>query len=110
MVGTQPPPEILAAAPVVYGGHSLDTAAAELESSVEGARAVAGGSAPGAWGDLPLVVVTPGGRGPRLGERVAALSRAGRHVVAEGSGHYVQYDRPQIVVDAILEVLEQGRS
>ncbi|MGH2572232.1 MAG: alpha/beta fold hydrolase [Actinomycetota bacterium] len=110
MVGTEPPPEVLAAAPVVYGAHSLDTAAEELEASVEGARAVTDVSQPGAWGDLPLVVVTAEeGGDPRFGERVAALSRVGRHVVAEGSGHYVQYDRPQLIVDAILEVVEQVR-
>jgi hypothetical protein len=40
---------------------------------------------------------------------VAALSTAGRHVVAEGSGHYVQYDRPSIIVDVIQAVIEQVR-
>jgi pimeloyl-ACP methyl ester carboxylesterase len=110
MVGTRPPPEVLAAAPVGYGAHTLNTAVEELEASVEGAREVADRSAPGAWGSLPLIVVTAEeGGDPRFGERIAVLSTTGRHVVAEGSGHYVQYDRPQIVVDAIGAIIEQVR-
>ena len=110
MVGARPPPEVLAAASVVYGAHTLNTAAEELEASVEGARAVAEGSRPGAWGALPLVVVIAAeGGAPGFGARVAALSTAGRHVVAEGSGHYVQYDRPSLVADVIRAVVEQVR-
>jgi hypothetical protein len=40
-------------------------------------------------------------------EELAALSDAGRHLVAQSSGHYVQYDQPQIVVDAVLDVRSQ---
>lgn len=110
MVGTQPPPEVLSSAPVVYGAPSLNTATEELEASVEGARAVADGSAPGAWGDLPLVVVTAEAGGDlRFQGRLATLSTVSRHVVAEGTGHYVQYEQPQIVVDAIRGIMEQLR-
>jgi len=44
---------------------------------------------------------------PDHGERVAALSTLGRHLAAEESGHYIQYTRPEMVVDAIREVLAQ---
>jgi hypothetical protein len=40
---------------------------------------------------------------------IAVLSRASYQVVAERSGHYVQYDRPQIVVEAIRAIVEQVR-
>jgi pimeloyl-ACP methyl ester carboxylesterase len=38
-------------------------------------------------------------------QRTAALSPLGHLVVAEGAGHFVQGDRPDVVVEAILETL-----
>jgi pimeloyl-ACP methyl ester carboxylesterase len=35
---------------------------------------------------------------------------AGRLVVAERSGHYIQLERPQLVLDAIAEVLTAART
>jgi pimeloyl-ACP methyl ester carboxylesterase len=111
MVGTEPPDPVMDNAAVVYGPRSLATAAEELRASVEGARDVSAATAPGAWGSLPIVVITAGSDGdPELGEEVAALSEASRHIVADGSGHYVQYERPQVVVDAIVDVVERART
>jgi pimeloyl-ACP methyl ester carboxylesterase len=111
MVGTEPPIPVMDNAAVVYGPGSLATAAEELRASVEGARDVSAAAAPGAWGSLPVVVITAGSDGdPELGEELAALSEAGRQIMAEGSGHYVQYERPQVVVDAILDVVERVRT
>jgi pimeloyl-ACP methyl ester carboxylesterase len=69
-------------------------------------------------GDLPLVVVTrgiPEETGPdakqleaehRAGhEAMARLSRKGRLVVAERSGHHVQLDQPELIVTVIQEVV-----
>lgn len=111
MVGTDPPGQVVTAAAVVYGATALDTAVEELESSVAGARSVLdAANGPGAWGTLPLVVITAGeGGDPRHGELVAALSEVGRHVVAGGSGHYVQYTRPDVVVEAVREMLRRIR-
>ncbi len=64
--------------------------------------------------DVPLVVVAATDHADTaerealwldVQRRTAALSPQGRLVVAEGSGHFVQQDRPQIVVDALLDVL-----
>ena len=33
---------------------------------------------------------------------LASLSTHSRHVVVEGSSHYIQYDDPELVVDAII--------
>lgn len=111
MVGTEPPDPVMDNAAVVYGPRSLATAAEELRASVEGARDVSAATAPGAWGSLPVVVITAGSDGdPQLGEELAALSEAGRQIIAEGSGHYVQYERPQVVVDAILDIVESART
>ena len=69
-------------------------------------------------GDLPLVVLTrglPEENGPdakaleaehrRDHEAVAALSRRGKLVVATHSGHHVQLDEPELVIQAIRDVL-----
>lgn len=59
-------------------------------------------------GDMPLVIVS-GGAQPEdvLADhgRLAGLSRHGRHVVAANSGHWVQLDRPDVVIAAIREVI-----
>ncbi len=41
---------------------------------------------------------------------LAGLSTASTHLVAEKSGHYIQVDEPQIVIDAVLNVLEQTKA
>lgn len=58
--------------------------------------------------DLPLVVISAGSAGPAIleGHRaLAAQSSCGRHVVAEGSGHWVQLDRPDIIVEEALGMM-----
>ena len=40
-------------------------------------------------------------------EELAALSSRGRRIVVEDSGHYIQIDQPQVVIDAIRDVFEQ---
>jgi hypothetical protein len=41
---------------------------------------------------------------------LAALSADSRHVLAEGSGHYVHLDQPAFVVEAIRELVARVRS
>lgn len=60
--------------------------------------------------DVPLIVISAGKTAPEVLEahrRTAALSARGRHIVAEGSGHWVQLDAPELVVNAVLEVAAQ---
>jgi len=62
----------------------------------------------GGYGDLPLVTISstdPGDYRLRQQEALARLSRRGRHVVASKSGHWIPLDQPQVVIDAIREVL-----
>jgi pimeloyl-ACP methyl ester carboxylesterase len=63
--------------------------------------------------DTPLVVVTgaAGADANRLArhEALAARSRRGRHVLAEGSGHWIPLDRPDVVVAAVRGVVELVR-
>ncbi|MDP3196917.1 alpha/beta fold hydrolase [Tabrizicola sp.] len=66
-------------------------------------------------GAIPLVVIAAGDSMasiPGWAEaqaELAALSREGRLVVAEGSSHLVQIDQPEIVIDAVLSVLDVAR-
>lgn len=74
------------------------------------------------YGDLPLIVVSAGKPGlwaPEAKDEypalqadwtdshaaLAALSRRGERRVADGSGHLVQLEKPQAVVDAVLDVV-----
>jgi len=66
----------------------------------------------GSLGNLPLVVISAG-RKPEASrldhQRTAALSSRGRHIVAEGSGHWIHLDDPEIVVSAIRQVIDEGK-
>ncbi len=62
----------------------------------------------GGYGDLPLVTISatePGDYRLRQQEALARLSQRGRHVIASNSGHWIPLDQPQVVIDAIREVL-----
>jgi pimeloyl-ACP methyl ester carboxylesterase len=58
--------------------------------------------------DVPLVVISSGELPPdRIEEhrQFARLSSTGRHIVATRSGHWVPFDEPELVVDAIRNAL-----
>jgi len=40
---------------------------------------------------------------------VAAASARGRHQVVKDSGHWIQLDQPQAVIEAIASVVNQAR-
>lgn len=81
-------------------------------------------------GDLPLTVISHGQLDtaavpPSLGQQVrdeyeaawqklqveiTSLSTRGRRIVAERSGHNVIFDQPEIITDAILEMLHSSSS
>ncbi len=59
-------------------------------------------------GDLPLIVLSAADSpASRIAEhkRIAGYSGCGRWMMAEGSGHWIQLDRPDLVVSAIREVI-----
>jgi pimeloyl-ACP methyl ester carboxylesterase len=63
---------------------------------------------------FPLAVVTPGLREtvPEWSEYqsdLATLSTDSAYLVAEGSGHYVQLDRPDLVVKAVTNIVRKIR-
>lgn len=73
-------------------------------------------------GELPLTVITrglPEETGPEGAAReaehkqdqtvIAALSRHGKQIIAEHSGHHVQLEEPQLVVSSIQEIVTATR-
>lgn len=59
---------------------------------------------------LPLTVISGERAAPAVIEehiRTAALSSQGRHVLAQGSGHWIQLDNPALVADEVIRILKQ---
>ena len=80
----------------------------------------------GSFGDLPLAVLShdpeklsndlPADLAKSVNtlwqgmqEDLAHLSTRGTQTVAKNSGHYIQIDRPDVVIDAVRNVVEQAR-
>ena len=93
----------------------------DLVASLEQARAA------GDLGNLPLTVITAGrpdlppfidrnvrerlaGSWLESQRALALLSSAGKHVIAEESGHCVQCDQPALVSDVIRRMVESARN
>jgi pimeloyl-ACP methyl ester carboxylesterase len=47
--------------------------------------------------------------GMAMQRELVSLSTNGRHIVAADSGHYMQYDQPQLIVDTIRELVARLR-
>ncbi|MEO8287099.1 MAG: alpha/beta hydrolase [Chloroflexota bacterium] len=68
-------------------------------------------------GDRPLIVLAAGQNmhntmlptWPEAQSRLAALSTNGRLIVVEGSGHSIQSEHPDVVIDAVRQVVAQVR-
>jgi pimeloyl-ACP methyl ester carboxylesterase len=83
-------------------------------------------AAPMRLGDKPLIVLTRGikeanhagspegvGQGEQawseLQADLARRSSSGKQIIAEKSGHHIQFDQPDLVIDAIRQVVEATR-
>ncbi len=79
--------------------------------------------APGAFGDMPLVVLSHSIDSParpyaalgnfahqRLHEQTAALSTHGVHLIVPETHHNIEVDQPQAIIDAIEDVLDAAGS
>jgi len=104
--------------------HSAREYVAETNSIPESAAQTA---ASGRLGDLPLIVLShdpdkPSGDVPadlakpmndawgKMQEELAQLSTRGRRLVVKNSSHYIQIDQPEVVVDAVKNVVDQVRA
>lgn len=112
---------------VVLSDKFLKTVAAETIAVEENYAAVRAAHIT-TLGEMPLIVLTAPeqftaleGRVPaqdleylrnvvsELQVELSALSPNGKQVMVKGSGHHIQVDRPQVVIDAIREVVEAVR-
>ncbi len=60
--------------------------------------------------DLPADVAIRVGQLVQDGQRdLAGLSSRSRHIIAHESGHHIQLDQPEMVIDAIRQVVEAVR-
>src|SRR5262249_41441723 len=76
-------------------------------------EATASAGAISSLGDLPLIVISSGDQPADVlaaHEQLAKLSACGRVVLASKSGHWVPYDEPDLIVDAIREIVERFRT
>ncbi len=58
--------------------------------------------------DIPVTVISGAHLTPELlaeHAEIAANSRFGEHIVAEGAAHWVHLDAPEIVVEAVRKML-----
>ena len=63
-------------------------------------------------GNLPVILISSTAAHERRLAADLALakrSRQGRHIVASASGHWVPLDAPQVVIDAIVEIVQHIR-
>jgi pimeloyl-ACP methyl ester carboxylesterase len=103
--------------------HSARESVAELKSISQSSAETANS---GSLGDIPLVVLSHDPSMPQpdlpedlvkptndawqqMQEELTQLSTMGKHVTAKNSGHYIQLDRPELVVDAVHSVVDQAR-
>jgi pimeloyl-ACP methyl ester carboxylesterase len=104
--------------------HTARESVAELKTFSESASQTAG---TGSLSDMPLVVLSHDPNKPsadlpadiakptndaweRMQEELTHLSRRGIQTVAKNSAHYIQIDRPDVVIEAIRDVVEQERA
>jgi pimeloyl-ACP methyl ester carboxylesterase len=105
-------------------GHSAREDVAELKGFPESAAQTA---ATGSLGDMPLAVLSHDPDKPsadlpadlakptndaweKMQEELAHLSTRGTQVIAKNSSHYIQIDRPDVVIDAVRSVVDQARA
>ncbi len=104
--------------------HSERESVAEMKAFDESAKETA---ASGTLGDLPLAVLSHDPNKPsaelpadlakptndaweKMQEELAHLSTRGTQVIAKGSAHYIQIDRPEVVIAAVRTTVDQSRN
>jgi pimeloyl-ACP methyl ester carboxylesterase len=96
------------------GQRALDASAAESLAMTADNAELQAAPAP-SLGDRPLIVLAADEsmetipRWTDAQHQQAAMSTNGRLVVVEGSGHYIQFEHPEVVIDAVKQVVTQAR-
>ena len=87
----------------------FDAIVSQAEALPQSAAQVA---ATGDYSDIPLVVLSASSSSPsqmKGHEDLAHMSSQGKHIVASKSGHWIQLDEPDLVIESIREVVESVR-
>ena len=90
---------------------TLEALASQIENAPESAASLVAETT--SLGDIPLVVLTAADPSPqRLEDQLStvALSRSGRHVIAETSDHWIPLEEAELVVQAIRDVVASVRA
>jgi pimeloyl-ACP methyl ester carboxylesterase len=112
--GPDVPAEIINNLEVVYSPKSLHTAADELAAMHETVRALNATNIMGAWNDKPAVVLSADNEIAHLTgalehhKELASLSTRGEQVLVP-SGHNIHYEHPEVVAEAILNIVNTVR-
>jgi len=105
---------------------NFHTAREEVEELKSFSASAAETAATGALGDLPLTVLSHDPDKPvtdlpadlakptndaweKMQEELAHLSTRGTQTIAKNSSHYIQIDRPEVVIQAVQAVVDQAR-
>ena len=87
----------------------FDAIVSQAEALPQSAAQVA---ATGDYSDIPLVVLSASSSSPsqlKGHEALARLSSQGKHIVASKSGHWIQLDEPDLVIESIRKVVDSVR-
>jgi pimeloyl-ACP methyl ester carboxylesterase len=63
--------------------------------------------------NIPVTVISGNHQPPeRLREHVAIAehSTQGKHIIAEKSGHWIQFDEPELIVDAVRQMVTTNQT
>jgi pimeloyl-ACP methyl ester carboxylesterase len=103
--------------------HTVRESVAELKAVSESAAEAA---TAGKLGDMPLAVLSEDPDQPQpdlpedllkpasdawqqMQEELAQLSTRSTRVIAKNSGHFIQFDRPDVVIEAVRKIVNQAR-
>lgn len=100
------PPEVLPQVRAMWSRSSSYVAMAQhLRCLPRSAAEVAACAAPS---QIPVTVISAGNAPPERRAHHAAFaeySQRGKHIIAEKSGHWIHFDEPQLIVEAIREMV-----
>jgi pimeloyl-ACP methyl ester carboxylesterase len=100
------PPELYPAVQSHWSTPKCFRAMAEYLQVLEDEAATLAAIAPAP--EIPVIVISGGHQPPcerAAHARLAATSRRGRHVIATRSGHWINFDQPELIVDAVRSLV-----
>jgi pimeloyl-ACP methyl ester carboxylesterase len=112
--GPNVPAEVINNSEVVFSPKSIYTAADELAALYETALALNATNIEGAWDNKPTIVLSADNEVAQLTgalglhKELASLSTRGEQVLVPG-GHNIHYEHPEVVAEAILNIVNAVR-